>query len=169
MSAPPLLFQWEHLSTLLAYDAETGVFTWRIRPNGRVPAGSRAGSLNSGGYSQIKIGRRLYGAHRLAWFYVHKQWPTAEIDHIDGNPSNNAIANLRLATRAQQMANIKRASTNTSGFKGVSFHKKSSRWRAYISISGRPKHLGYFDSPERANAAYVEAAKAIRGDFARAR
>ena len=155
------------LTSLLAYDQTTGHFAWRVATNGRVKVGQRAGSPNRDGYIQIKIDRRLYGAHRLAWFYVYGAWPVEEIDHRNGRRADNSLSNLREATRAQQMANLKRPRTNTSGFKGVSFHKKRRRWRAYIAVDGRPRHLGYFDTAEAAHAAYAAAAAEQFGEFAR--
>jgi hypothetical protein len=102
----------------------------------------------------------------LAWLYVHGALPQAEIDHADGNRSNNAIANLRLATRADQMANLKRPRTNTSGFKGVSLYR-TGKWAAHIAIDGRPKHLGYFETPQEAHDAYAAAALQKNPRFAR--
>lgn len=155
------------LHDLLDYEPITGKFRWKVATNGRVRIGQLAGSPNRDGYIQIKINRRLYGAHRLAWFYVNGRWPNAEIDHRNGNIADNSIANLREATRGQQMANLKRPRTNTSGFKGVSFYKRQRRWRAYIATDGKPKHLGYFDTAEEAHAAYAKAAVAQFGEFAR--
>lgn len=155
------------LREALHYDPETGVFTWRVANNGRIKIGQRAGSPNKEGYIQIKIDRRLYGAHRLAWFYVHGAWPKEEIDHRRGIRGDNRIGELREATHFQQMANSKRPCTNTSGFKGVSFYKRKHRWRAYIAVGGKPKHLGYFDTAEEAHEAYAETATAQFGEFAR--
>lgn len=89
------------------------------------------------------------------------------VDHIDNNPFNNCRENLRLATHSQNVQNQKIHSNNTSGFKGVSFHKKRSRWQATISIKGKQKHLGFFQTLDDAYKAYCKAAKQYYGEFAR--
>lgn len=157
----------ERLTSVLDYAPATGHFTWKVANNGRVRVGQRAGSPNKDGYIQIKIDRQLYGAHRLAWFYVHRRWPTDEIDHKHGTITDNRISELREATRVQQMANRKTPVNNTSGFKGVSFHKRMQRWRAYIAVAGKPLHLGYFNTPEEAHNAYSAASIRECGEFAR--
>jgi hypothetical protein len=81
------------------------------------------------------------------------------IDHIDGNPYNNRFNNLRLATRHQNGCNQKKHSNNTSGFKGVCWHKVIKKWQAYITVEGQRVGLGYFGTKEEAYAVYCEAAK----------
>lgn len=88
-----------------------------------------------------------------------------EGDHKDGNGLNNQRRNLRVATRTENHHNRTKYKTNTSGFKGVS--AKSNRWMAKINIGGKAKHLGYFDTPELAAAAYAKAAKKHHKEFAR--
>lgn len=89
------------------------------------------------------------------------------VDHINGNPLDNRRENLRLATRSQNMANSTRRSDNTSGYKGVCWDKGMQKWRAGLSVNGKTRYLGCFDSPEQAHAVYLEAAKALHGEFAR--
>ena len=116
----------------------------------------------SRGYIVVRVDLVLHQAHRLAWLYVHGSWPVDQIDHINCDPSDNRICNLREATPAQNQANTR--SYAKSGFKGV--RKNFSKWNAYIG--GRTfKHLGSFDTPEEANAAYLTAARARSGEFAR--
>lgn len=152
---------------LLEYRPDEGVFRWRVNRRPRVKAGDVAGCDNGNGYVVITIDRHRCYAHRLAWFYVHGEWPVEEIDHISGNPSDNRLCNLRLATSGQNKANSGLPRHNTSGFKGVSYDKRDRRWYAYISLSNRKKHLGVFDTPEEAHAVYAEAARRHRGEFAR--
>ena len=158
----------------LAYDPETGVFTWRhgvVTGNGafRLKPGQVAGTNTGDGlYRQFKWRGHLYRAHRLAWLYVHGEWPVGEIDHINRDGRDNRIANLRLATRAQNLGNTRRRTTNQSGFKGVTWSAHAKRWSAWIATGGNTRHLGYFDTPEAAHQAYANAAKTAFGEFARA-
>lgn len=87
-------------------------------------------------------------------------------DHIDGNPLNNCRSNLRLATPAENARNRGKQRDNTSGFKGVHWNKQRRNWRAQIKINQKGIHLGVFDTPEEAYAAYCKAAKELHGEFA---
>lgn len=150
---------YEQVSKLLAYDPDTGVLTWRSSRGG-VRAGAVAGRLKRNGYVEIGVLGRLLQAHRLAWLLETGAWPTGEIDHLDGSPSNNRISNLRDVTHSANQQNLKRAqSNNSSGFLGVSSCKGS--WKAQIGVGGKPRHLGTFDSPEAAHAAYIEAKRKL--------
>lgn len=153
------------LQELFDYDPETGVFHWR---NARGPraAGAVAGNIRKDGYVRICINWNDFLAHRLAWIYMHGLTiGGAEVDHIDGNPSNNAIANLRLATSSEQRQNSRPRSSSNSPLKG-SF-RVGTRWKSQIMIGGRNIYLGTFDTPEQAHAAYCAAAHENFGDFAR--
>lgn len=164
----------EYLRSILHYDPETGLFTWRERAdmspqwNGRY-AGQRAGSPlpnKHTTYIRIKINDRAYKAHRLAWLYVTGEWPSGRLDHRDGDGLHNWFDNLREATGTQNKGNSRRPSHNTTGLKGVRRSHNGKRWAAQIKINGRYLHLGMYDTPELAHAAYVEAAKAHFGEFA---
>ena len=156
----------KRLRELLHYDPATGVFTRRVSRQG-FNAHTVAGSLHKqSGYVIMGVDRRSYRAHRLAWLYMTGHWP-AELDHKNGDRSDNRWDNLREAGRTQNNANAKRREDNSSGFKGVSWDRANGRWRAYINVDGRQKHLGRFDAIESAAAAYSIAAKATFGEFAR--
>lgn len=148
----------DRLKTYLDFNPETGVFTRKTSSGGRL-AGSVAGTITKAGYTQITFQGRLYYAHRLAWLFVTGGWPENEIDHIDGRKSNNRIKNLRDATHAQNMHNQRDAqrSNKTSGLLGVYFSKGRNKWHAQIKVSGRRRHLGYFDCVEAAHAEYLAA------------
>jgi hypothetical protein len=90
-----------------------------------------------------------------------------EVDHIDGDGLNNRRSNLRLATSSENKWNRGRLSTNTSGYKGVSWHNGAKRWQASIRVAYRLIYLGAFQTPEDAHAAYCEAAARLHGDFAK--
>jgi hypothetical protein len=147
------------VEALYFYDRWTGTFIRRS-------SGVVAGSTNTAGHIQINVGRQLFVAHRLAWLFVHGEWPTNDLDHINGNKSDNRMTNLRLAAPFQNCRNRKMQCTSKTGFKGVG--KIGSRFRARIKVNGREIHLGLFKTAEEAHATYVEAATKIFGEFARA-
>jgi hypothetical protein len=151
----------------------TGVFTWKKDGDRGGPrrAGRVAGHKRKTGYVFISVGGfRPIGAHRLAWVYMYGAALIGEIDHIDGNPSNNAIANLRPATSSQQKQNKRVQSNNRSGLKGAFYHAchKGKKWRSQIKVGETLHFLGYFHTPEEAHEAYAAAAREYFGEFARA-
>lgn len=150
----------EKIRMLLRYDPQTGIFTWRVRAKGK-----RAGSANDR-YRWIKVAGRRYLEHRLAWFYVTGEWPANTIDHVDGNPLNNRFANLREATQQQQNFNS-RGRWLSLWPKGVTFDRRRGRFRAQLTLNGKNFHLGMFDTPEEANAAYLAKAQELHGKFFR--
>ena len=157
----------ERLRELLRYDPGTGIFSWLIWRSRSARAGDIAGHVYSNGYVYIKIEGRNYLAHRLAWLYMTGEWPKDEIDHENTIRSENWWDNLREATGFQNKANTKKSAANTSGLKGVSFHRRSNKWMAQIKSQGRHHYLGLFDAPEAAHAAYANAARRLHGAFAR--
>lgn len=153
------------LMRLLDYDPITGVFTRRIGTGRGAAKGAVAGTRNHAGYVVISLKRRRYMAQKLAWLWVNGVWPTTILDHEDLDKSNNAIDNLREATKSLNAANSMRHKDNTSGFKGVSLHKASGRWRATIGFNRKQIGLGYYLTPERAHQAYCAKAKELFGEF----
>lgn len=145
------------LRTLLSYDEKTGIFRWLVRPNRSVRAGDVAGALRGHGYVAIGLSGKKYAAHRLAWLYVHGEWPSGQIDHIDGDRSNNAIANLRDATNAENQHNKAK--------RGYSWHKREKKFVSTIRLNGKRVWLGYFQTAEDARAAYEAAEERHFGDF----
>lgn len=143
------------LKEILHYEPDTGVFTWRVRLSKNTHIGDIAGTPFQK-YRRIGIGGRLYRAHRLAWLYVHGVWPSKEIDHIDGDWLNNRLTNLRDVSSQINAQNRKRArADNKTGFLGVS--QVNGRFLAQIRTGHVSRNLGFFDSPELAHAAYVQA------------
>lgn len=147
----------ERLRELFEYSPDTGIFTFRVS-RGRRRAGSVAGNLQKDGYMAIGVDSRHYLSHRLAWLYVNGSWPVDRIDHADGDRSNNRIANLRDVSHSENLRNQGFRADNTSGFKGVSFHKATHRWKAQIHIGGKSCHIGLYDTQEDAHAAYARTA-----------
>lgn len=147
------------LRELIDYDPETGIFmrklsvSWRHRPGTRADVVQPRGRAE--GYYYARVDGRRYSAHRLAWLYVYGEWPKHQIDHIDGNPGNNRIANLRDVTASMNQQNHKRVPKKSkSGFIGVSL--KRGRWMAALTFDGKQIYLGYYDKPEDAHQAYLE-------------
>ncbi|QBH20832.1 HNH endonuclease [Alcaligenes faecalis] len=144
----------EHLS----YDSETGLFI-RLKSGWKSRIGKIAGIKDSYGYLQIKIDGRRYLAHRLAWLYVHGEWPEKAIDHRNGVRDDNRIVNLRLANSLENGQNQFKAQSDNgrSGLLGVTFDSRREKWVAQIQIEGKNKNLGGFKDPETAHAAYLKA------------
>ena len=119
------------------------------------------GSIDAYGYRVIRLGTKAYKAHRLAWAITYGYIPTLSIDHINGNKLDNRLSNLREASHKGNIVNRGKPCTNSSGFKGVSWHKGRGLWVA--TLAG--KTLGYFDIPEQASSVYKEAAKLDHKEF----
>jgi hypothetical protein len=126
------------------YNEETGELIWKIKPCKKVGIGVVAGSYDKNGYRRLGYKSKNYFIHRLVWAYVHGKFPPNDIDHIDGNPANNKIGNLRAVSHEENLKNSKLHKNNTSGVAGVSKYK-SLGWIACIGISGKKVHLGCFD------------------------
>jgi len=131
--------------------------------------GDVAGWLQlSKGYFRVSVDGTEYQVHRLIFLYHHGYLtPGMEIDHIDGNPGNNRIDNLREVTRSQNIQNSKIRSDNTSGVKGVFRSKNRSKWRAEIRIDGKIKNLGRYNTLEEAEAVVKNAREKYHGEYAR--
>lgn len=154
----------ERLREVLDYDPTSGAFRLKVSSTRRDRIGTVVGSRSSSGHRLIKIDGRKYGAHRLAWFYVHGTWPDHEIDHKNNTPDDNRFTNLREATDGQNRQNSKLNKNNTSGFRGV--YLRGRRWQARITAQGDYISLGAFDTPEAAYATYCTAAGLYHGAFA---
>lgn len=137
---------WEELVSVLDYDINTGIFTWK-ETRGRIPKGSIAGCLEDDGYVTIRINRKIYKAHRLAWFYCFKDWPVLDIDHINRVRSDNSLDNLRELSRADNNRNS--LARNTTNTKNV--YKNGSNYMARISFNGIDNYLGTFKTIDLAD------------------
>lgn len=158
----------ERLREVLAYNEQTGNFTWIKRLNNRGMPGSKAGCPSGKGYWIIRFDGKIYMAHRLAWAYVHGDCPE-HLDHINGDGTDNRIANLRPCTQATNNQNMRVRRNKKSPHKGVSLWRQGrySKWRARIVVDKVEISLGYFDTEEEAHAAYCAAAEKHFGQFAR--
>lgn len=152
----------QRLRELLSYDPETGAFTRLVSTCNRVKVGDVAGTLHHEGYIHIRVGGVIRRAHRLAWLYMMGQWPADEIDHINGRRSDNRWANLRDVSKRNNLENQRRAQAgNKSGLLGVDYRANLGKWTAQIQVNGKKRHLGTFDTPELAHAAYTEAKREL--------
>lgn len=133
----------------IAYDPTTGVFTWRVDKT-RVKRGDKAGRLNTNGHRQIRINGKCYLAHKIAWWLCWGQWPDFILDHIDGNPDNNRIDNLRPSNHSLNNQNTRLRKDNTSGYKGVYWDARDQCWKAYLRLNKKAIHLGCFVDKEDA-------------------
>jgi hypothetical protein len=150
----------DELKNLLDYCPESGIFRWKVS-NKNVKLGQVAG-CSTDGRILIGINKSLYKAHRLAWLYVYGELPDLQIDHIDGNEANNRIANLRLATNAENGQNKKKARRDSqTGLIGVTLHKRSGLFRATIQVEGKRQSLGYYKTAEEAHQAYLKKKREI--------
>lgn len=145
----------ERLRQVLHYNPDTGIFV-RIKSSGGVLAGTIAGCKNTHGYLEIRVDRKLYLAHRLAWLYVYGKWPTGLIDHRNHSKTANFILNLRDVTHAVNLQNQKGARIDSIiGVLGVT--RKGQKFTSEITINGTRKYLGMFDTIEDAHRAYLSA------------
>lgn len=160
----------DDLRGILGYDPESGQFWWNYNERiggGHARIGRKAGLRTAyGRYNFITIRHIRYSAHRLAWYLAFGEWPPTGIDHINGNGRDNRIANLRVASHAQNMANYV-TQKSISGYRGVTYRAKENRWVAQISVNNRSKYLGIFKDPETAYEAVCVAIREARGEFAR--
>ncbi len=135
----------DRLKQLLYYDENTGVFT-RLVSHRTDRIGKEPGAFNTKGYVQIRIDGKLYVAHRLAWLYITGEFPCDQLDHIDGDKTNNAFNNLREVTNKQNQENVSLQVNNTSGFRGVSYDKRYKKFRAYVCHNRHNKTIGFFET-----------------------
>ena len=145
------------LLRVLRYDPQSGLFVWLVN-HPPMKVGDVAGCAMSHGYIAISVDGCKYLAHRLALFYVLGRWPDGDVDHINGNVSDNRFANLRAISHAANLQNMRRprADNKTSGMLGVSLDRSRGLWRAQITVRGVNKFIGRFKTKERAYAAYLE-------------
>lgn len=154
----------ETLRELFHYCPESGALTHRRRSPGWFSgerfanawnarfAGKTAGSVCAKGYIQVVVHGRVLQAHRVAWSIATGQEPN-EIDHINGDKTDNRLTNLRSVTHAENGKNRALGRNNRSGVNGVGWNSHFGKWQARIKVAGRSKSLGYFDNLEDAAAA----------------
>lgn len=135
---------------------ELSAYNWHVHRDGKRWYAISRQRTPKGGSHQIRMHRLIMNAP-----------DGVDVDHIDGNGLNNTRMNLRLATRSQNSCNRNIRNDNTSGYKGVSFHRATGKWQATITVNGKSAYLGLYATAEDAGAAYDEVAGQIHGQFAR--
>ncbi len=156
---------WE-LREYLNYNEETGELTWKKSPAHRVKVGDVAGTTINAGYRTFRFKGRMHKAHRVAFAILHGRWPSPGCDHINGNTLDNRACNLREATHSQNMHNKRIYRNNTSGIKGVHYHKKSSGWQGVVKLNGKAQ-TKLFRNREDAAEWVRELRERLHGEFAR--
>lgn len=160
----------EYVRSRFNYDPETGAITWRVPPKchghrAGKPAGRNVRIKNSKVLSIVKLHGKYYQQSRIAWLHHYGVHADKYIDHIDGNRTNQAISNLRLATHAENMLNIVRNNPRKSLPQGVSQIRKTGRFFARSMMGGKSTYIGTFDTPEEASAAYKQFINIQRAEF----
>lgn len=129
---------------LFNYDPETGLFAWK--DTGRPAFTSRTAK----GYPVGNADGKKYYAHRMAWLITTGEWPTGQIDHINGVNDDNRLINLRDIPRAENQRNMKISTRNVSGIMGVYYIERLKKWGAYIRADGKSKYCGLYATKEEA-------------------
>lgn len=115
----------------------------------------------------IKTGKRLVSLTLHRTVMGLKPRDPRVVDHQDGNPANNCRSNLRVCTQSENTRNKIKPYNNTSGYKGVSWHKTAKKWQTQIQINKKPIYLGLYNTPEEAYAAYCQASEKYHGEYGR--
>jgi hypothetical protein len=157
----------EFIKSVLNYDEITGELTWANPPKfSRFKAGAKAGTPNPLGYIYVRLNGKRRLAHRIIWLYVYGYFPDKHIDHINGNPSDNSIKNLREATVAENQQNrIVASRFNSSGLIGVTKVSKTGIYIAMIQKDKKKYYLGRFKTAVEAHNAYLSAKKQLHKSF----
>lgn len=148
----------QRLKEVVSYDKDSGLFT-------RISNGESFGHYHSKGYLHASVDSKKYLLHRLAWLYVYGYMPSV-VDHINRDPKDNRIANLRQVTNSQNQMNRGVQSNSTTGLKGVYWVKSHGLYRAQIKRQGKINYLGYFTDKYDAYSAYTKAADTLHKEFA---
>lgn len=151
------------------YDPESGLLYWKqvTSQKQRRLLGVAVGSQIADSRWQVKLFGLRYYYHRVIWTMYNGQIPDGMyVDHVDCDPSNNRLENLRLATSSQNQHNRSKNRRSASGFKGVTWNSRAKKWRARIRLNGKPTHLGYYHTPKEAHAVYCTSASRLHGQFA---
>ena len=160
------------LKRILKYNPETGQFTWRVAISNRVKVGDATGVEKSNGYINIRLDRKDWLAHRLAWLYMTGSFPKNDTDHINRVKTDNRFCNLREATRSQNKMNMKACCNNKIGVKGIYRRKSYSKNRKYrkgfittTMLNGKTIYIGSYATLKEASKAHEDYTKKNHKEF----
>lgn len=157
----------ERLREVLDYDPSSGAFRWRAFKGSKAPAGSVAGHWRAElGYVMIGVDGTRHWAHRLAWLHVHGTWPPAGLDHINRRKGDNRMANLREAGPSLNSLNVVAPRAGRKHQLPLGVYVSGRKYYAKIMVDRRTRHLGMFETPQEASAAYVRAKAEIQAEGA---
>lgn len=151
----------ERLREVLSYDHKTGGFFWRVSLRNRTLPGDKAGYKNDSGYMICVVDQQKIRMHQAAWAMYYGEFPGGHLDHINGIRDDNRIINLRMATQAENMQNTVVRKSSATKVKGVHYRKDTEKFSASITLNGKTKWLGCFDTLEAAKHARIEAEKTL--------
>lgn len=150
------MFNLDELKKQLLYNPETGGFHW-LQTKGKAKKGCIAGYTDNKGYLRLMVNTKTFYCHRLAWFYVYGHFPKGQIDHINGNKSDNRLKNLRDVSPVTNMQNKSKAlaSNKSTGILGVT-KMNDGKYLAQIRIGKNKVAIGKFGTANEAHQAYLE-------------
>ena len=148
------------------FEYKDGELYWKVARSNRVKVGQKTGWVSKIGYVYVNVNNIPICAHRII-FAMHYGYFPEQVDHINGNKSDNRIGNLRAATRSENYCNSKTRIDNTSGIKGVHWENQRNKWRAYCNKNGKRYDAGFFDDIEEAKKAIQILRSSIHGNFAK--
>jgi len=147
------------------FEYEDGRLYWKKSGHG-IQKNKPAGSMSKTGYSIVHINFKQYRQHRIIFLMFYGFMPN-QIDHIDGNKSNNKIENLRECTHQQNQINKSRTKSNTSGYKNVFLNKRINRWGVRLKSNGKIIYGGHYKTIEEANQKAIHLREKYHGEFAK--
>ena len=156
----------QELRDYLKYNPEDGSIIRIKKASSNAKVGDTAGSIKDNGYAAIKLNKKRFLAHRVAWAIYYGEWPSKCLDHINGIRNDNRISNLRECTPMENSWNRRKSKNNTSGISGIYFNKRMKKWCVGIRSNKKHKYLGSFSDFQDAKKIALNARNSFHGEFA---
>jgi hypothetical protein len=153
----------EELLRYFDYNPETGKVYWKVS-KGNIKAGTEVKTPHNTGYISVQVDGISYLLHRVIWCMIYGEFPSVLIDHENLNRKDNRLKNLRLATGANNCQNAGLRKDNTSGVKGVSWHKRIGKWQARVQLNGA-RSIKYFENLNEAESYVTSLRKELHKEF----